>query len=47
VITSRETGIVLASGKIAALNGIIASGPMGKEIVKIFADARLPAGPAK
>ena len=47
VISSKATGIVLASGKVAAFNGIIASGPMGKEIVKIFADARLPAGPAK
>jgi hypothetical protein len=46
VLTDRKTGIVLASGRITALDGIVASGPMAEQIVKILAAARLPAQPA-
>jgi hypothetical protein len=46
VLTDRKTGIVLASGRITALDGIVASGPMAEQIVRILAAARLPAQPA-
>jgi hypothetical protein len=47
VLTDRKTSIVLGSGQVPAFNGIIASGPMAKEIVDIISAARVtaPAGP--
>jgi len=46
VLTDRTTGIVLASGRVRALDGVIASGPMAEQIVKILSASRLPARPA-
>ena len=43
VLTDRKTGIVLASGRVTAFDGIVASGPMAEQIVKILSAARLPA----
>ena len=47
-ITDKKTSILLGSGQVTALNGIIASDPMAKQIVGIFSAARLtaPANPA-
>jgi hypothetical protein len=47
VITDKRTSIVLGSGKITAFDGTIASGPLAKDIVKIFAAARFPDSPKK
>lgn len=41
ILTDRSTGIVLASGKVTALDGVIASGPMAEQIVKILSATRL------
>ena len=41
ILTDRATGIVLASGKVTALDGVIASGPMAEQIVKTLSAARL------
>jgi hypothetical protein len=41
VLTDRKTSIVLGSGQVPAFNGIIASGPMAKNIVDIISAARL------
>jgi len=46
ILTDRATGIVLASGKVTALDGVIASGPMAEQIVKILSAARLGANTA-
>lgn len=46
ILTDKSTGIVLASGKVTAFDGVIASGPMAEQIVKILSAARLPAGTA-
>jgi len=43
VLTDKSTGIVLASGRVTALDGVVASGPMAEQIVKILSAARLPA----
>jgi hypothetical protein len=43
VLTEKSTGIVLASGRVRALDGVVASGPMAEQIVKILSAARLPA----
>jgi hypothetical protein len=43
VLTDRATGVVLASGRVRALDGVVASGPMAEQIVKILAAARIPA----
>jgi hypothetical protein len=43
VLTDKATGIVLAAGRVRALDGVIASGPMAEQIVKILSAARLPA----
>jgi len=43
VLTDERTGIVLASGRVTAFDGIVASGPMAEQIVKILSAARLPA----
>jgi hypothetical protein len=42
VIVDKRTSIILGSGKVTAFDGTIASDPIAKEIVKIFAAARLP-----
>jgi hypothetical protein len=47
VISDKKSTIILASGKDTAFDGIIASGGMAKDIVKIFAAARLPSEPKK
>lgn len=43
VIVDKKTSIVLASGKVTAFDGTIASGGLAKDIVKIFAAQRLTA----
>lgn len=43
VLTDRTTGVVLASGRVRAFDGVVASGPMAEQIVKILSAARLPA----
>ncbi len=45
VLTERTTGVVLASGRVRAIDGVVASGPMAEQIVQILSAARLPAGP--
>ena len=42
VLSDKKTTIVLGSGKQTAFDGTIASGGLAKDIVKIFAAARLP-----
>ncbi len=43
VLTDKKTGIVLASGRVRAFDGVVASGPMAEQIVKILSAARLSA----
>ena len=43
VLTDRTTGLILASGRVRAFDGVVASGPMAEQIVKILSVARLPA----
>jgi hypothetical protein len=43
VIADKRTSIIPAAGKVTAFDGTIASGGLAKDIVKIFAAARLPA----
>lgn len=43
VLTDKKTGVVLASGRVTAFDGVVASGPMAEQIVKILSAARLPA----
>lgn len=43
VLTDMRSDFVLASGRVTAPDGIIASGPMAAQIVKILSAARLPA----
>ena len=43
VVTDRSSGIVLAAGRVRAFDGVVASGPMAEQIVKILSSARLPA----
>jgi len=47
VISDKKTSIVLASGKVTAFDGTIASDGLAKDIVKIFSAARLPPAPKK
>ena len=47
VIVDKKTTIVLGTGKVTAFDGTIASGGLAKDIVKIFAAARLQAQPKK
>jgi hypothetical protein len=42
-LTDRTTGLILASGRVRAFDGVVASGPMAEQIVKILSVARLPA----
>jgi hypothetical protein len=43
VLTDKSTRIVLAAGRVRALDGVVASGPMAEQIVKILSAGRLPA----
>lgn len=43
VVTDKQTGIVIAAGRVRALDGIVASGPMAEQIVKILSAPRMPA----
>ena len=45
VLTDKSKGIVLAAGRVRALDGVVASGPMAERIVKILSADRLPAQP--
>ena len=45
VITDKKTTIVLASGKVTAFDGTIASGGLATDIIKIFSAARFPTAP--
>jgi hypothetical protein len=47
VITDKKTTIVLASGKVTAFDGTIASGGLATDIIKIFSAARIPTAPKK
>jgi len=42
VISDKRTSIVLGTGKVTAFDGTTASGDLAKNIVRIFAAARLP-----
>jgi hypothetical protein len=46
ILTDKKTGIVLASGRVRAFDGVVASGPMAEQIVKILGAARLQGQPA-
>lgn len=43
VLTDTRSNMVLAAGRIRAFDGVVASGPMAEQIVKILSAARLPA----
>ncbi|HEY1209660.1 MAG TPA: hypothetical protein VGE85_09845 [Terracidiphilus sp.] len=43
LLTDKATGIVLASGRVRAFDGVVAAGPMAEQIVKILSAARLQA----
>lgn len=43
VLMDKSTKIVLAAGRVRAFDGVVASGPMAEQIVKILSAARLPA----
>jgi hypothetical protein len=45
ILTDKATGLVLASGQVRAFDGVVASGPMAEQIVKVLSTARQPAGP--
>ena len=47
VIIDKKTSIILASVKVTAFDGTIASNGLAKDIVKIFATARIPSPPKK
>lgn len=47
VLSDKKTSIVLGSGKVTAFDGTIASGGLAKNIVGIFAAARLSPPPKK
>jgi len=46
VLTDKATGIVLASGRVRAFDGVVASGPMAEQIVKVLTSARIQGKPA-
>jgi hypothetical protein len=46
VLTDKATGFVLASGQVRAIDGVVASGPMAEQIVKVLTAARLQGKPA-
>ena len=41
ILSDRKTGVVLASGKVRAFDGVVASSPMAEQIVKILSAARV------
>jgi hypothetical protein len=43
VVMDKSSGIVLAAGRVRALDGVVASGPMAEQIVKALSAARLSA----
>jgi hypothetical protein len=43
ILTDRKSGVVLASGRVRALDGVVAAAPMAEQIVKILSAARLQA----
>jgi hypothetical protein len=45
VLTDKATGIVLASGRVRAFDGVVASDPMAEQIVKALSAARLSSRP--
>jgi hypothetical protein len=47
ILSDRKTGIVLASGRVRAFDGVVASGPMAEQIVKALAAGRITATPVK
>jgi len=47
VISDKRSTIVLGTGQVTAFDGTIASGGLARDIVKIFASARLPEPPKK
>lgn len=47
VVSDKKTSIVLASGRVTALEGILASKGIAKQIVAFLASARLPQPPKK
>lgn len=40
-LSDRKTGVVLASGRVRAFDGVVAANPMAEQIVKILSAARL------
>jgi len=46
VLADKATGFVLASGQVRAIDGVVASGPMAEQIVKVLTAARLQPKPA-
>jgi hypothetical protein len=46
ILSDKKTGVVLASGRVRAFDGVVASGPMAEQIVKVLSAARLPASPS-
>jgi hypothetical protein len=46
ILTDKATGIVLASGRVRAFDGVVASGPMAEQIVNALCAARLSARPS-
>ncbi len=45
VLTDRGSGIILSAGRVRAFDGVVASGPMAEQIVKILSAARLSSQP--
>ena len=43
VVTDKGSGIVLAAGRVRAFDGVVASGPIAEQIVKVLAAVRLAA----
>jgi len=41
ILTDKASGLVLASGRVRAFDGVVASGPMAEQIVKVLTSARL------
>jgi hypothetical protein len=41
ILTDKKTGVVLASGRVRAFDGVVAAGPMAEQIVKILSAVRL------
>jgi hypothetical protein len=45
ILVDKTTGLVLASGRVRAFDGVVASGPMAEQIVKVLTAARLQEKP--